>query len=97
MLNEIALETLQEYVRIGRPTGGFLEAVIANDLMNAFGSADCFNQEIMIEYVRYVYSKMPRNCHGSYEVYVEWIKAGGLEGQARKREERRENIEENEK
>ena len=83
---EYMLESLEEYVRVGRPTGGFLEAVLSNNLMRAFESADNENQEIMIEYAKYVYNKMPMGCHGSLKIYNDWIESGGMEGQKKKKE-----------
>jgi hypothetical protein len=80
MLPYWAIESLEEYVRIGRPVGDFLEAVLSNDLMDAFGRADNMNQVIMIEYCKYVHNKMPMGCHGSREIYKNWCKSGGLEG-----------------
>jgi hypothetical protein len=81
-----AVESLKEYVRIGRPVGGFLEAVLSNDLMNAFGRADEGNCRLMFEYAKYVYNKMPMGCHGSRKIYNSWCESGGLEGQEKGKE-----------
>lgn len=53
--------------------GGFLEAVLANDLMEAFGRADIYNRMEMFNICLYVYNNMPRNCHGSYEIVRAWL------------------------
>jgi len=79
-LPEWAIESLNEYVRIGRDTGDFLEAVLSNDLMDAFGRADDFNRDIMFQYVSYVYNKMPIGCNGSRNIYKNWCESGGIEG-----------------
>jgi hypothetical protein len=81
------LETLDRYVTHGIPTGGFLEAVLANDLMESFGHADMGNRLTLFEICSYVYNELPSGCHGSYEIVGKWIKEGGLEGMKKKREE----------
>ena len=83
-LPEWAIESLNEYVRIGRDTGDFLEAVLSNDLMDAFGRADDFNRDLMFQYVGYVYNKMPIGCHGSRSIYKNWCESGGTEGKERR-------------
>ena len=74
------IESLEEYVRIGRPLGSFLEAVLSNDLMDAFGRADYVNRTLMFEYCCYLHNKMPMACHGSREAYKRWCQIGGREG-----------------
>lgn len=81
MISSWAIESLKEYVRVGRPAGDFLEAVLSNDLMDAFGRADYICRAEMFEYTKYVYNDMPLSCHGSRKIYNDWCKSGGLEGQ----------------
>lgn len=85
-LPEWAITSLEEYVRIGRPTGDFLEAILSNDLMDAFGRADFENRGLMFEYTSYVYNKMPIGCHGSRKHYKLWVEEGGMEGQKKAKE-----------
>lgn len=66
-------ESLDRYVNDGIPTGGFLEAVIANDLMDAVGRADRENLHAIAAIAAYVYNDMPGDCHGSREVYDQWL------------------------
>lgn len=54
-------------------TGGFLRAVLANDLFEAFGRADDNNIRDMHEIVRFVYNKLPSVCWGSYEKVDAWL------------------------
>jgi hypothetical protein len=82
MVRPDCLDSLDLYVKEGIPTGGFLEAVLCNDLMEAFGHADMFNRETLYDICRYVYNELPSACHGSPEKVREWLK--------RKMEERRE-------
>ena len=68
------MESMKLYVSDGRPLGGFLEAVFANDLFKATSKADEINIEILPIYVCYIYNELPDGCHGSYEIVDEWIK-----------------------
>lgn len=82
-LPEHTLDTLQNYEKIGCPTGGFLEAVISNDLAGAFSRADRQNRYRMFEIVTYIYNVMPAEAWGSPGAYRRWIDMGGLEGKRR--------------
>ena len=39
-INAVIIEALDQYALSGRPTGGFLRAVLEHDLFAAFGLAD---------------------------------------------------------
>ena len=67
------MEGLKNYVERGIPTGGFLEAVLANDLMAAVGGADPNSMMALPSIVSYVYMELPSTCHGSYKVYRAWL------------------------
>ena len=73
MIPEQTKLSIDRYVNDGIPPGGFVTAVLANDLMQAFARADSFNASAMIYIVRYVYNHTPIGCHGSYEAVSEWI------------------------
>lgn len=66
-------ESLKRYVENKIPTGGFLEAVLSNDLVGAIGRADSENINRLPEIVRYVYNALPPNCWGSREKVVQWL------------------------
>lgn len=68
-------ESIDAYVATGRPTGGFLEAVLSNDLMEALGRADSGAIDNLPHIVAYVYNEAPSGCWGSRERVREWIKA----------------------
>lgn len=68
------IESLDAYAKEGRPTGGFLRAVLANDLMGAAGHADRENSLALTEICAYVYNELPASCHGSYPTVDAWIK-----------------------
>ncbi len=80
---ESTLESLVMYAEHGIPTGGFLEAVLSNDLMGACGRADQHNRAALADICQFVYMEMPAPCHGSRERFREWVQQGGLTGAPR--------------
>jgi len=77
-MNSNIKDSLDRYVSDGVPTGGFLYAVLTNNLMDAFGRADEENRYDLFDICSYVYNKMPGSCWGSKEIVDEWIATGGL-------------------
>lgn len=73
-------ESLDRYVAHGVRPGDFLSAVLANDLVGAFATADPINTRAMHAIVRHVYQYLPRNCWGSRETIEQWVGWRGLEG-----------------
>lgn len=65
---------LDAYVQEHRPVGGFLEAVIANDMFRAVARADAQNLNIIGLYCRWFYNHTPGACWGSPEKYREWTR-----------------------
>lgn len=63
---------LVEYVILHRPVGGFLQAVISNDLRNAALRADLANLPLLRVYVLWLTWNAPGNCWGSREAYEQW-------------------------
>ena len=70
------LSALRRYADDHMPTGGFLRAVLSNDLMEAVGRADVESLAALHSIAGYVYNEMPGNCHGSREVYDKWTQTG---------------------
>ena len=70
-------ESLESYVKHGRPAGGFLTACLANDLMEAYKRADHISMVAMPHIVAWLYSVAPRACYGSYEAVEQWQKLKG--------------------
>lgn len=64
---------IDRYVDHRIPTGGFLEAVLSNDLREAFGRADIQNRYLMFDIVSYLYSEVPSACWGSPERVKNWL------------------------
>lgn len=86
MIPPLILESLTRYVEIGCPVGDFLQAVIANDLVEAFSRADHHSTDAMAAIVGFVYNELPSNCWGSRAVYRAWVafhggRRAGLEGE----------------
>lgn len=65
--------SLDRYVNHKIPTGGFLEAVLSNDLAGAVGRADSINIQRIPEIVKYVYNNLPSNCWGDSETVTKWL------------------------
>ena len=68
-----ALESLKFYVEKHIQPGGFLTAVLENDLTMAVGLADSYNIKLIPTYAHYIYNELPMNCWGSKEKVKEWL------------------------
>ena len=68
------LDALVRYGKDHRPVGGFLQALVANDLSRAIASADVDNRATLRELVVFVHNELPFQCHGSPRAYENWIK-----------------------
>ena len=66
-------ESLDLYVSHRYQPGGFLIAVLENNLMQAMGRADEENRRDIFEIASYVYNDMPSACHGSPEKVRAWL------------------------
>jgi hypothetical protein len=65
---------MQRYIEEGILPGEFLQAVLSNDLLEAFSRADAHNTLLMPKIVAFVYCEMPGTSHGSPEAMRDWIK-----------------------
>ncbi len=63
----------RRYIEDGVKPGGFLAAVICNDLQEAFAWADDINRECLREVVRFFYNEAPSDCWGSRNAMGEWM------------------------
>jgi len=75
---------MQRYMEGGLHPGGFLFAVLTNNLMEAFHRADDVNGARLEDYVRFLYWEAPIDSFGSAEKVQAWIKQGGLSGSSEK-------------
>lgn len=67
------IDALWLYVNHGIETGGFLRAVLENDLMESFGHADIENRHHLFEICSFIYNELPTGCHGSCEKVQKWL------------------------
>ncbi len=65
---------LARYVEQGIPPGGFLTAVLENNLKESFARADDDNIRAMHKIVMLIYNHIPGNCWGSREEVDAWLK-----------------------
>jgi len=71
----------QRYIEDGVLPGGFVRAVISNDLKEAFGRADETNRLRMFDIVGFFYNEAPMDCWGSPENMTAWAQHQGLRSQ----------------
>ena len=60
-------QTLVDYVELGYEPGGFVSAVLSNNLVEAFGRGDMRNIAALGSIVKFMYNRMPMNAWGSEE------------------------------
>ena len=56
---------IERYVNERIPPGGFLTAVLSNDLAGAVARADMYNREALSDIVQYIYNRVPASAWGS--------------------------------
>lgn len=74
---------LRRYIEHGYEPGGFMRAVLCNDLQEAVLRADGINVSKLPHWVIWVRDNLPGGCKGSYEAYNAWVEIGGLQGIAK--------------
>ena len=71
---------MKRYLFQGLQPGSFLEAVLTNNLSEAFRRADDININRIADYVRFLTWHAPAACWGSEEAYSRWVECGGFMG-----------------
>ena len=74
MIPERTLDGIRRYVEDRIPPGGFLTAVLENNLKESFARADDENLVTIFELVSYIYNRIPFMCWGSPETVDKWLK-----------------------
>lgn len=74
------MSALVRYILKGEIPGGFLTAVLQNDLFEAIGRADEENRRNLPAFVSFIYNEAPSTCWGSKEHIKQWADTGGLYG-----------------
>lgn len=69
----VTLLGLRAYCKGRREPGGFLRAVLENDLVQAFQRADDENLEALFDIVSYLYNEVPSVCWGSPARVRAWL------------------------
>lgn len=68
------VESLRDYVERRYEPGGFLMAVLENDLKGACGRADMENLRALPAYAAYLVNEMPSVAQGSKERVQAWLR-----------------------
>ena len=66
----------QEYIEHRIQPGGFIMAVLCNNLVESFGRADEINQGRLFDIVSFLYNEAPSICWGSQEKVEAWLAEG---------------------
>jgi hypothetical protein len=66
-------DSLKLYLEQGCQPGGFLMAVLRNDLVDAVGRADAEAEAHLRRILQFVYCSIPSPCWGSREKVEKWI------------------------
>lgn len=83
MIPQHTKEALDRWVENGWYPGGFLEAVLTNDLFGALGHADDMNRVAIFDICSYIYCELPHQCWHTREMMETWAE----ERQAEQKEE----------
>lgn len=73
VIPDLTRELLERYVSHGILPGGFLNAVLCNELFEAYARADTFNIANMFAIVKYVFNEMPQGSWGSADNIRDWV------------------------
>ena len=73
-------QSLAGYILNGHQVGGFLAALLSNDLKKTFNDADDQNALVVGGYMKFLYNQAPAACWGSEKNFVGWREVGGLTG-----------------
>ena len=68
------------YVLCGNSPGGFLRALLSNDLMAVFHAADQENLTLLPIWWRLLYFTLPPSSYGSSEIVTAWVAQRGCLG-----------------
>jgi hypothetical protein len=80
MIAAHTLDSLIAYVTTGSEVGGFLSAVLDNDLILASRLADSESQRSLASIACLLWNHAPPDSFGSAQKRRAWIEQGGLEG-----------------
>jgi len=64
---------IDRYVNDRIMPGGFLYAVLTNNLFEAIGRADCHSLDNLVDICSYICNEIPSVCWGSAEKVDNWL------------------------
>jgi hypothetical protein len=67
-------QSIQNYLLRGYNPGGFVTAILANDLDRAVSVADTVNRQMFWAIARWVQTRCPDSARGSYEAVEAWCR-----------------------
>lgn len=73
-IDKFIIDSLERYSKHGIETGGFLRAVLENNLMEAVARADMENRKNIHSICTYIYNNLPHEIWGSFEKVEHHIK-----------------------
>lgn len=76
MIPERTKDAINRYVADHCHTGGFLEAVLSNNLRQSFARSDKENRLALFEIVTYCWNEIPFICWGTPEKVQAWLAVG---------------------
>jgi hypothetical protein len=68
-------DSIDRYVKDKIPIGGFLRAVLENDLKGAIGSADLDAMDNIRHILCYCWNEIPSNCWGNKDKVKSWLES----------------------
>ena len=71
--NERAIESLRNYVCHGKCPGGWLTALLQNNLLLGVTLADKENFKYLTHWVKFIHWHVPTECHGSPGKLNRWM------------------------
>ena len=66
-------QSMEGYIEHGWEVGGFLYAVLTNDLFEAVGRADHVNRLLLPAIVSWIYNEAPSACWGDKDRVKTWM------------------------
>lgn len=73
--------SLINYVVYGTSPGGFLQAVLRNDLMEAVSRADAECLDSLFDLCAWLHCCAPSRCYGSEIKFHDWVSRRGTSGE----------------
>ncbi len=70
-------QSMRDYIEHRHPVGGFLYAVLSNDLYRTFLKADELNAPKIKDYLLFLDRHAPPECYGSKENIDRWLNPNG--------------------